>query len=361
MSMALNNHFLKSVYDVVNGKIQNLPSVKEDSLFHYTSLSTVFSILNTAHSYAKNGEVQKSDLWAFHSAYMNDPFDGLELYNSVCSLIFSVIKNNLNDLNEVYRLNKIMASSGVSVVDDDSASVMRKDIKLSSENLLKLLMVFKNMINNFGGNLSAGGTYIMSFSTLEKKDDLESWRTYSDDGRGVCLEFDLPQFSNNITPSYQFKFHYCEYVAKSELNNISIDIFDAIISDIRNSDDEFLIDDATFYSFRLMNKILEISSIYKNESYKSEKEVRFIFNGVYYRDEVNFILNNNTIKPYIPFNFYISAIKSITLGPNCDLRNINSLESFIYKLYGKGGFTISGEGFAIVPKVLSSTIKYRGK
>lgn len=108
-----------------------------EKLYHYTSKEGFLGI------------IENKMLWASEILYMND---GKETY-----VAFEIFKELLKE---------------------DKNTDIKKKIDCLDEEFQNLL--FKE----FRGF----ETYVISFS--EKKDDLNMWRAYGDDGFGICIEFD---------------------------------------------------------------------------------------------------------------------------------------------------------------------------
>ena len=170
-------------------------------------------------------------------------------------------------------------------------------------------------------------TYVLSCSSMKQKDSLEMWRLYGDDGKGVCLIFDVDKPENPLLLAktiYEFvhengrkkldnKWRLLKHLT-TELNNIGIPL-----------------------KLRNQNKWLPF---FKSGDYHYENEVRLLYEE---NDESNnfhtshdWVLNNaNSIfTPYVQFDLsdkgeqqktnFPLKLKGIVLGPKCPEKEMNA-------------------------------------
>ncbi|MDE6505372.1 MAG: DUF2971 domain-containing protein [Clostridia bacterium] len=214
-------------------------------------------------------------------------------------------------------------------------------------------------------NLTANGKYNEIFYALcfsENADDLNQWRLYADDCKGVCLGFDRKAISS-----------FCSN--KNYLNLINVEYYDDIRVKAREIAIKYLeklkkLSDNKNYVelnnliFTFMSDMEKEFAKYKLSAYKSENEVRLI-----YKQRFNqFIVNNspsdidkenlNKIFFHKKYNrlslgqeFELSdlGLSSITLGP----LNETSLRNIIL-LLSKYGISINQNN------IFKSQIPYRG-
>lgn len=169
-------------------------------------------------------------------------------------------------------------------------------------------------------------TYVLSCSSMEQKDSLEMWRLYGDDGKGVCLIFDVDKQKNPLLLAktiYEFsreggrkttdnRWRLLKHLT-TELNNIGMPL-----------------------KLRNQNKWLPL---FKSGDYYYEHEVRLLYDE---NDESNdshashdWVLNNaNSIfTPYVQFDLldknkqqqiiFPLKLKGIILGPKCPEKETN--------------------------------------
>ena len=176
-------------------------------------------------------------------------------------------------------------------------------------------------------------TYISSCSTL--KDDLTMWRLYGDDGKGVCLEFEMLPAEKRLNNFILAPVNYAEEREKHR----ALDMLDKLSS----------------VKVRL-TELYKWKHFFKPFDYNVEKEIRLMFfdngrynNGVVNRDWIKTI-THSIINPIVDFNFNSSGfplqLKRIILGPKMQELSINENQI---------GYLISQKGYNI--EVCQSEIK----
>ncbi len=197
-----------------------------------------------------------------------------------------------------------------------------------------------NILNNFTRSYC-----VSCFS--ESPEILSQWKSYSNDGKGLCLGFSR-SIINHTSGPYPSKLVNCVYDNHDEfinniINNNQCDI-DSIISiskGIMRGDTD------------LEKQRKSIDNIYtellriKNKNFHEEREVRLIF--CVPTMETKKLVKNDVIIPYIehPFcedekrRYMWCHIPEIWLGPKCDSRNDDAIKSFMqlgWNLNSEDGF-----------------------
>jgi len=168
--------------------------------------------------------------------------------------------------------------------------------------------------------------YHFIFSLSEAKDQLNQWRLYGDDAKGVMIEFETK--SPEMPP---------ENVLISKVS-YDLNVFDAY------KEWKEFIEESTTVSFNLVSMDYW-KFFFKNQDYKDEMEVRLIIknnkSAEHLEFEEKFKLNRyNLIFPYIELQCIgekaeFLAVKSITLGPKIlePEVNIAQLQYLLSKKY----------------------------
>lgn len=177
------------------------------------------------------------------------------------------------------------------------------------------------------------GFFIFSLSSSEFL--LSQWRSYGDDGRGLCLGF-RPEFIEKSTLESKFikndenikgVFLECVYDKHEEVINSLIEENYNILRDIINEADNnefFLNDNASEKLKTIQIKLLTL----KDKAFSEEKEHRLIMATSKRHSKMR--VSNGIIVPYLEIRVFDdnkqdtssdSAIPKIWLGPKCDDRN----------------------------------------
>ena len=116
-------------------------------LYHYTSISGLAGMINTAQRDQKEGRVPFSTLWLTNLRTLNDDLEGVSAVNKVISKLAAICDVEEDDL---------------------------KDFETTA-------------IESFLDN-----SFVISFTT--KRDDLSLWKAYGGVDVGICLGFDLQEY-----------------------------------------------------------------------------------------------------------------------------------------------------------------------
>lgn len=221
-------------------------------VWHYTSLDVLYNIINNS--------VCIPD---YNDEGSSAPFAHITLYATHSSC--------LNDWSEGNVVPKVLKALGL------------------PENYIRTAR-FRNITDR----------YILSFS--HKENDLNQWRAYGDNGRGVALGFD----ENSLKKLCEEKIcdcDTCEYCTprnlKRELEQSEIYINALDKYNIRKEISEF-------------ERMMSHSFLYKDKAFQEESEFRIVLS----MGEQKFRMNNRGIIPYVEFQLDASILKSIYFGPN---------------------------------------------
>ena len=168
--------------------------------------------------------------------------------------------------------------------------------------------------------------YILSMS--RKINSLDMWRTYANDGTGICIvfsEFELRKYNYNIVdvnydsitkscPEYNvMKGGYERYYNLPSLMKMQgISLFNEKLK-------------------HFLSNMVAISPSLKRKEFEYEKEAR-IYKFAKIQDDVRFRKSNmSNIVPYIELAFPISTIKEIIVGPCADFFNTKKMLSMLLK------------------------------
>lgn len=178
--------------------------------------------------------------------------------------------------------------------------------------------------------LQNGKQYVLSFS--KKKDDLNMWRSYSDDGYGVMLGFDRDGIEKRIRELYEndnpmssaMPVVDCEYI---DDNEISVKL-------ASNTDLEEFQKNGNILA---LSRVLENSLKYKHPCFHDEGETRIIIVGAL---QEKFRVRGRSIIPYQEIKIPVTLLKEIWFGPKADFeRNrfsvANMLKNKIGEVYMK--------------------------
>lgn len=176
--------------------------------------------------------------------------------------------------------------------------------------------------------------YVTCFS--RKNDVLSQWRAYADDGHGVAIGFELGilphfdltmrQYGENLTTSVMI-----DEVSYSCIDD-EIEFMKKILSACLINYEK-LENESTVLS-QGINALSRLSIYTKGKGFEEEQEVRLVFFPCY-RDlvatlnreqpqghdweNIQFRVKDGRIVSYFPYLFPIEAVKSITLGPKCNI------------------------------------------
>lgn len=189
--------------------------------------------------------------------------------------------------------------------------------------------------------LAINSTFITSCSNSELKDDLTQWRLYADDGKGVCLVFNV----KNSTSANEFILSEIQYVDEDFMPE-EIQLLRKISLAIESKTKMKLI----------YNNMHQWCHFYKPKDYEIEKEVRLQF--IKKIDEETDWVNANSINIINTFTTinllkndeFPLILKEIILGPKFPEKDINM---------GQIRTLLNTKGFVDVEVKLSRIHNYR--
>lgn len=174
--------------------------------------------------------------------------------------------------------------------------------------------------------LQNGKQYVLSFS--KKKDDLNMWRSYSDDGYGVMLGFDRDGLEKHVNELYKndnpmslvMPVVDCEYIDNEK---ISAEL----------ADDKDLEEYRAKGNILALSRVLENSLKYKHPCFHDEKETRVIIVGAL---QEKYRVSKHSIVPYQELSFPVTLLKEIWFGPKADYeRNRFSVANMLKNKLGE--------------------------
>lgn len=248
-------------------------------LYHYTTVETLFTMLDKSIMKNESIGVKYLELWAFPTSDMED--------KSEYSLLTDKVTEEVKEL--AFADNRILCDKEL--------------VKL--DNLCRC--------------------YLYTISLTERKDSSHMWEVYGNNHAGVCLEFDLdaiqPFYCSKdgrliMENAYSSMLTRCKYVHSEDLE-VEEDLVTNIYQYIINKGNDDVIKSAAMIA-RLENTAI----VYKTMNFAQESEFRFVLGSV---EPVDYI------KHPIP----ISAITSITLGSSIkDEEKINLITQKITETLG---------------------------
>jgi hypothetical protein len=252
----------------------------EYQLYHYTSLEVIkciFEDYTPENLYLTFG--------ATNCAYMNDPREISEGIDLIKDAIENISCPILKD---------------------------RAKVILDCENLKDMMLIGSAISSNLGV------AYAISFT--RNCDNINMWRMYGNEGRGVVLGFD----SNQIK-SENCDLSDCIYNCEKD--------YDSIVNTLQEGMELFFsklgqplfdISQRDYDLVRSLEAIGVIAARIKNGIYSYEKGTRLITNC----KTSKFRVINDILTPFTIIKLPLDSLKSIAIGPDCDKRNINTLRLF---------------------------------
>lgn len=246
-------------------------------LYHYTSLGTLFAILDNLVHCPISGKVDSDsldyyhfNLWASHSAYMNDPTEN-NWFNQCRKEAFETYQHE-------------------------------KELPSKSFQYDWLCQAFYQ--------IDTDQRFIISFS--EREDTLSMWRGYGEDGRGIAIGFSFDELISLRSP--EMCLLSCRYFSK---DNFIKDYSEETLQKIYNAlpvtptiDEPLKLQIPEAFRADYGNNL-----ILKNSKYEEEREWRVISLQDDYTN-LKYRLQNGLIVPYIELEFPLSFIKRIVIGPS---------------------------------------------
>ncbi|MCL2480101.1 MAG: DUF2971 domain-containing protein [Spirochaetaceae bacterium] len=248
-----------------------------------------------------------------------DPYNKIEVpefiyhYTSLDGFI-KILDSKTFFMFNIYQMNDY--KENVTIFDVLTRIISQKKSFIPDDYLKKLDEVFKNFDIAF--------TFVSCFTEL--RDSLSQWRSYGDDGNGICMiinpknlgiNYSLP--SPNIS-SKCVSFHNVVYATEQQ---------DKIIGEIL--DQAIRKNGAIDFANHVYELIARFAPIFKIKEFQEEKEWRIIYKtplleketlGVLSLDsrhDIGFINTRNNLRSYFPLQIdkrkFIDSVTGIILGP----------------------------------------------
>ncbi len=227
-----------------------------------------------------------------------------------CSLqsFESIIKNKTLRLSNCFKTNDSLEMNWIFSLLEDSGCL--------DSNLLAVLKTAYNIRLE-----TYFRPHMICFS--RESDLLSQWRGYANDGKGVCIGFNLDYFKKSklLDENRDFEIYKVKYanMLDSELNFLYEYSSDLLLSELEVKKDPQII-------YELVKKIYDLGVFYKNPAFKEEKEIRFVHGYPEMAaepDMFNFVFNEDNMKSYIDislnFKELFPVIDEIIIGPKCKI------------------------------------------
>jgi hypothetical protein len=288
-----------------------------DILYHYTSMSTLQSILN-------NIEGDYLTFRATDIKYMNDVSEG-EIATEILKESLINYENNLPE-KEKKNISKYLTSDKL----------------------------------NFFKTIDLDKPYHFIFSLSQMRDFLPMWNTYADKSLGVAIGFKKELFSEVSYP-YDFELQDCDY------NQEDIKYYiESKISEIYKT---IAIQNNFFGIFGDLKDVLwgvlkKSVPILKHHTFSYEKETRLVLQNPFNLESIDshfksidFNIKNGLPKPFLEFKMPKSSIGEIIIGPCVDYELASHS---LFRMLKKAGIDSTKSEFEYTRLIISkSDCKYR--
>ena len=235
-------------------------------------------------SYFVKPEVEKQIIGSFLNEDERDKDKDVVKYTSLQTLLATLISGKI-------RINSIVGMND----------------KTETNFMIDMIKNFREPIEEEGDEyLLANRKFITSFSG--KKDDLNMWRLYGDNARGICMVFSFKSQQNSVLKKIQYVAEEDDIIKR--LNQLMLSLKDLNIN---------------FYFYLLLNN----QHFIKHKDYKDEDEYRFLLKN---EQPVGWYINNdnNVLTPYTERELFRNGgnafpfeLKSIILGPAMVAKDVN--------------------------------------
>ena len=263
--------------------------------YHYTTTEAFLSM--TKKTLEQKDSDKYFEFWASSCLCMNDYVEMKHGYDVLLFLLKEVEDSN----GECYRLSDVWKTVKMEGMTDEQSYSFIRDNSFNMDYI----------------------PYAISFSFMPEQIPL--WSMYADNGKGVCLCFDL----NKITKTEELSFVPIIYnynTTKEEYKNMLKKIVQDELLDFNKRvgivSDKEKIWYEKMSSLRLLSTVL--SAYFKHFSFEFENEYRLVkYCG---RELVEYRTNNNgSIIPYTRIRIPFTALKEITIGPCANYKQKSSL------------------------------------
>lgn len=278
--------------DLLLNRLKNNPFV-----YHYTSLETLFAILE---EYRHNKEAGELYLKASCIYNVNDLRE--------MDLGFNVIKKHLPDFERNASIN-LHLSDVYNTKSDEKKCIEKWNTKPKDG------MICQGMV-----------PYVLSFSCTE--DFLPMWSMYGNDKKGVCLKFNTLELADSVGDSGQYDFVSYDEEDSYIFNEHFLELYKYTAEHIAT--EELTIEE----KIDELSLLCEcVSPFIKSKDWAYEKEFRIIYRHKYGKDlnednykELLFLHKKEQIKPYLFLLIKACSLDSIIIGP---LSNFKSIEHIV--------------------------------
>lgn len=255
-----------------------------------------------------------------------DPYNNIELpefiyhYTSLDNFI-KILDSKTFFMFNIYQMNDY--KENVTIFDALHRVILQKKSFIPDDYLKKLDEVFEYFDMDF--------TFVSCFTEL--RDSLSQWRSYGDDGNGICIiinpknlgiNYSLPSH-NGITENH-ISFHNVVYSTEQQ---------DKIIGEILDQSifhaDTYGKNKARGFANHVYEHTARFAPIFKINEFQEEKEWRIIYKTVLAEKEtigalspdsrydIGFINTRNNLRSYFPLDIdntkFINSVTGIILGP----------------------------------------------
>lgn len=254
--------------------------MKNNTVYHYTSLDTFIKIINEATE-------EQLKLRATHIDFLNDFTEH--------TIAISLLKEKLIEYDNT--LEKNQSKNFQKLLNDNRMSFFRYE------------------------EIDDLYPYIISFS--ESSDSLPMWNTYGNKSKGIALGFD----KDKLSKLKGYKFEKCVYDSKEYEQYLNENI-KQIHSCLHI--DSYSILFSSGFDNKLLKQHYKFLPILKNISYNYEDEYRLIIpSKVVEKEELKFQTSDTLLKPYKEISIPFEYVTEIVLGP---LLNLEKLKTALFIL-----------------------------
>lgn len=271
------------------GKLES-PNDEKDTLTYYCSMDTFYKI------------IESKCIFMNDISSMNDPAEQIVNKFDISKIIYKLYQSDPFEWNYVHY-------------------TFEQYVKDLSESFF----LFRNNLYNI---------FYFGLCFSEKMNNLNMWRMYGDDGKGVAITFDKLEIENFI--KYDKNKVLCKINYQKNIESILNNIAEEALKKIKILSLNHDIDGLKKYKSDFFKDINNLSFMYKTEDYKDEQEIRLV--DIQACDQIicnvnvseinewnikkfNTRLKNGKITLYRNFDISNLKIKSICFGPtnNYDL------------------------------------------
>ncbi len=270
--------------------------------YHFTSFDAFCSI--TKDMLERKDSEKYFNFWASSCFCMNDHVEMKHGYN----VLIDILKEEEKNTDKYLRLSNICHEISMSDMTDKQIPSFIRDNSFIMERL----------------------PYAISFSYMPEQIPL--WSMYADNGKGVCLCFDLNEIAKYSALSF-VPIIYDYNSTEDDYKKLLKDVILAEISDFKNRIKYVTDREKIWYekisSLRVICTL--ISPYFKHPSFEFENEYRLIkYAG---RDNAEYRKSpNGTIIPFIRIKVPFKALKKVIIGP-CANYQLNSNIVHTYMKY----------------------------